>query len=380
VSAWWTRRHLDRIVDSPATTAPRIAWPAPRLLPVDDLWDLWPIQEPEGPPVVVDGAELWMALSAPADGHPEDRHDIARLRLLARRGEAWTDLGRVFADGASLGSREWSGSAVRRSDGTVAIFYTAAGCAGEARTTFIQRVVEARRTLVLDNGRVRLGALLAQREIARSHRPEYLPANEISGGPGQIRAFRDPGWFRDPADGRDYLLIAASVPSRDGFMGAVALARHGRDGWKLLPPLLRADGIHHEIERPHVVVRDGRYYLFFSASRHAFHPAGCAPTGLYGFVAPHLIGPYKPLNGSGLVLRNPPAEPDQAYAWLVLDDLRVVSFVNYLNGGRDPKRMSPAEARARFGGTIAPVLRLTLDGARTAIAGGPGHPRAGNYG
>jgi levansucrase len=368
VSVWWTRRHLERIVESRETTAPEIAWPAPRVLPGDDVWDLWPIQEPDGPPAVVGGAELWMALSAPAHGHPEDRHDVARLRLLARRGESWTDLGRVFEDGVSLGSREWSGSAVRRPDGSVSIFYTAAGCAGEARPTFIQRVVEARRTLVSDNGRVRLGALLAQREIGRSHRPEYLPANELDGGPGQIRAFRDPGWFRDPADGREHLLIAASVPSRDGFMGAVALARHGRKGWDLLPPLLRADGIHHEIERPHVVVRDGRYYLFFSASRHSFHPADCAPTGLYGFVAPHLVGPYEPLNGSGLVLRNPPAEPNQAYAWLVLDDLRVVSFVNYRSGGGDPERMSAGEARARFGGTIAPMLQLTLDGATTAIA------------
>ena len=41
-------------------------------------------------------------------------------------------------------------------------------------------------------------------------------------------------------------------------------------------------------------------------SRHAFHPADCGPTGLYGFVAPRLIGPYEPLNDSGLVLRNPP--------------------------------------------------------------------------
>jgi levansucrase len=363
VSAWWTRRHLDRIVESPATTAPEIAWPAPRVLPGDDVWDLWPIQEPDGPPVVLDGAELWMALSAPAHGHPEDRHDVARLRLLARRGESWTDLGHVFADGASLGSREWSGSAIRRADGSVSIFYTAAGRAGEDRPTFIQRVVEARRTLVVDNGRVRLGALLAQREIGRSLRPEYLPANEIDGGPGQIRAFRDPGWFRDPADGREHLLIAASVPSRDGFMGAVALARNRREGWELLPPLLRADGIHHELERPHVIVRDGRYYLFFSASRHSFHPEDCAPTGLYGFVAPRLIGPYEPLNGSGLVLRNPPAEPDQAYAWLVLDDLRVVGFANYHSGG------GAGDARARFGGTIAPILRLTLDEAKTAIAG-----------
>ena len=54
-----------------------------------------------------------------------------------------------------------------------------------------------------------------------------------------------------------------------------------------------------------------------------------APTGLYGFAAPTLTGPYEPLNESGLVLQNPSDEPDQAYAWLVLPDLHVISFANY---------------------------------------------------
>jgi levansucrase len=125
--------------------------------------------------------------------------------------------------------------------------------------------------------------------------------------------------------------------------------------------LLKADGIHHEIERPHVVVHDRRYHLFFSAGGHAFHPPDSAPSGLYGFVAPSLLGPYEPLNGSGLVIRNPPAEPDQAYAWLVLDDLRVVSFANYRAGAESP--------RTRFGGTVAPFLRLALDGTATSLAG-----------
>jgi len=369
VTASWTRRQLERIVERPNTTVPELAWPPPRVLAGHDVWDPWPIQEPDGSPAAPGGAELWMALTAPARGHPEHRHDVARLRLLSRRGESWTDLGDVFANGASLGSREWSGSAVRRPDGSVSIFYTAAGHAGEPRPTFAQRVIEARGTLRVDDGRVRLGALLTQREIVRAQPPEYLPADEINGAPGQIRAFRDPGWFRDPDDGREHLLIAASVPWRDRFMGAIALARKNQSGWEVLPPLLRADGIHHEIERPHVIVRDGRYYLFFSASRNAFHPANSGPTGLYGFVARRLTGPYEPLNGSGLVLQNPPAKPDQNYAWLVLDDLRVVSFVNYpTDGGSDPTRMAGAEARACFGGTIAPMLRLTLDGATTAIA------------
>jgi levansucrase len=368
----WTTAHLDRLVDSPATTAPAVARdPLPRVLPHHDVWDLWPVQEADGSPAVVRGAELWMALSAPAGGHPEDRHDQARIRLLSLTGDdRWSDLGHVFADGASLGSREWSGSAVRRPDGTVSVFYTAAGERGEERPTFRQRVAEARPRLATDRGSVALERRVEHRVVLRSDDRVYLPADEVDGGPGRIRAFRDPGWFRDPADGREYLLVAASVPWQEHFMGAVALAGATGGGWTLLPPLLVADGVNHEIERPHIVVHRSRYYLFFSTGRHAFHPPGSAPTGLYGFVAPALTGPYEPLNGSGLVLRNPPTQPDQSYAWLVLGDLRVVGFLNYLSGddGGDPRQAEAAEARAGFGGTVAPLLHLTLDGARTCAA------------
>ena len=320
------------------------------------------MQEEDGSTTVVHGAELWMALAAPAVGDPEERHDHARIRLLARTTGQWHDLGDVFADGASAGSREWSGSAVRRPDGTVSVFYTAAGMRGESRPTFRQRVAEARPRLL--DGVARLERDVEHRVVLQANDP-YLPANEIDGGPGRIRAFRDPGWFRDPADGREYLLVAASVPGRDHFMGAVALAVATRSGWALRPPLLVADGVNHEIERPHVVVHQGRYYLFFCTSRQGFHRAAHAPTGLYGFVAPALAGPYEPLNGSGLVIQNPSAQPDQAYAWLVLPDLSVESFVNYLPADRG----DPETARARFGGTVAPTLHLDLRETGTVLLG-----------
>lgn len=322
------------------------------------------MQEEDGPTVVVAGSELWMALSAPAVGHPEERHDRARIRLLGRTAGRWRDLGDVFAPGTSPGSREWSGSAVRRPDGTVSIFYTAAGVRGEARPTFHQQVVEARPRLTTAGGGVQLERDVEHRVILRPDDP-YLPANDIEGGPGRIRAFRDPGWFRDPADGGEYLLVAASVPGRDRFMGAIALARATGTGWDLLPPLVVADGINHELERPHIVVHQSRYYLFFCTSRHVFHTEGRAPTGLYGFVAPALTGPYEPLNGSGLVIQNPPAQPNQAYAWLVLPNLRVESFVDYL--ATDARRAAPETARAAFGGTAAPTLDLVLHETGTVV-------------
>ena len=91
-----------------------------------------------------------------------------------------------------------------------------------------------------------------------------------------------------------------------------------------------------------------------------------------GSSLPACGGPWEPLNGSGLVIQNPPSAPDQAYAWLVLPDLRAVSFLNYRTAyGRDPRHAAQREARAAFGGTVAPALQLTVDGATTSIVPQP---------
>ena len=141
----------------------------------------------------------------------------------------------------------------------------------------------------------------------------------------------------------------------------------------MLDPLVTADGVNNELERPHVVCQDGYYYLFFSTQRRTFHPDVTGPTGLYGFVGEGIFGPFHPLNGSGLVVANPSAEPFQAYSWLVLNDLRVVSFVDsYGLGGVHPDEYGATgdvgSLRRHFGGTMAPVCRLYLEGDRAGLA------------
>jgi levansucrase len=196
---------------------------------------------------------------------------------------------------------------------------------------------------------------------------------------GLIKGFRDPYWFRDPADGQGYILFTASKSaeasqsSHDGVVGiALANDENGLAPFTLLPPLIDADGQANELERPHVFVVDGHYYLFWSTQAHVFAPGGIAgPTGLYGMVAPSLFGPYEPLNRSGLVLANPPSEPKQAYAWQVVPGtLEVVAFVDYWGvDGRDIDH-DPALKASQFGGTIAPMVRIALDGKTTRIVEG----------
>jgi levansucrase len=377
----WTRRHLARLAETAGTTAPLVrANEVVRILPDYDLWDVWPVREPDGAVSSIARGELWIALSAPAIGHPDVRHDIARLRLLGKRGGRWTDTGPVFPDGGSLGSREWAGSAIHRSaDSSLTVFYTAAGRRGERRRTFVQRIAQATGRLVVTDSAIELADWSDHRESVQADGAIYVRAEEEHGEPGFIKAFRDPFFFRDPRSGRDYLLFTGSLGyAKTDFNGAVGIAEAVDDSWSrwsLLPPLLHADGVNNELERPHVVFHDGRYYVFFSTQRRTFHPAVSGPTGLYGFVGASLLGPYEPLNESALVVQNPPEEPFQAYSWLVLNDLRAVSFVDFHSlGGRRPEDFDPADddARTAFGGTPAPVLQLALDGSRAwieAIAG-----------
>lgn len=72
-------------------------------------------------------------------------------------------------------------------------------------------------------------------------------------------------------------------------------------------------------------------------------------------VADCMAGPWRPLNGTGLVLANPADRPLQTYSWFVDADLRVCSFVDMLPDGS-------------FGGVPAPLLQLTLEGDRASLA------------
>ncbi len=368
----WTAQHLERWRAQPGAAIPQIT--APDVRPVItglDLWDMWPLALADGSTAAVAGGTLWFVLSAPRLPDPADRHGLARIRLLHEAGGLWRDCGNTLPDGLSPGSREWAGSALLEEASRVTLFYTVAGRRGAA--TFEQRLFQTSGFLDLAGATPAITGWSVPAESVESDDDAYVRANQAEGAPGTIKAFRDPAYFRDPADGASYLLFAASLKrSHSAFNGCVGLAQ-GQGGirrWALLPPVLSADGVNNELERPHVVGHDGRYYLFWSTQTHTFAPGVAAgPNGLYGAVAESLLGPYRPLNGSGLVCANPSAEPTQAYSWWVAGDLQVASFVDYWGmAGRTPKT-HPALLRGQFGGVPAPRFQLRLRGDTACIAG-----------
>jgi len=366
----WTADHVAAIGRDPIPTAPVID-PAQvaRVLPGHDLWDHWPVQEADGRTADLAGGHLHMLLSAPILPDPEARHALARIRLMHRTAQGWRDLGDLFPDGFSPGSREWSGSAiVSLGHDRLTVYFTAAGRRGEATLSFDQRLFETTADLRVSDGIPVLGEWCEPRESVVADGAIYARDMNGGGGIGTIKAFRDPAWFRDPADGAEYLVFAASLAgSASPWNGAVGLARRENAAWRLEAPLIGADRLNNELERPHLVHYNGLYYCFWSTQAKVFAEGGPAgPTGLYGMVATSLDGNWAPLNGTGLVFANPAEAPIQAYSWQVLHDLAVIGFVDRPGLAGEP--LDAEQARRHFGGTPAPVLQLRLDGAKALLA------------
>ena len=310
-----------------------------------------------------------LLLCAPVLPDPDARHAQARIRLMHQTAAGWRDLGPLLPDGFAPGSREWSGSAiVSPAHDRVTLYFTAAGYRGEAELSFAQRLFECSAPLSLMDGLPCLGAWTAPVESTVADGVVYTRDMAGGGAIGTIKAFRDPAWFCDPADGAEYLVFAASLAaSTSPWNGAVGLARRAAGRWVLCPPPITADGLNNELERPHMVYHGGQYYCFWSTQHKVFaHPGPAGPNGLYGMAAQAITGPWLPLNATGLVFANPPEAPLQAYSWQVLHDLSVISFVDRPGLVQEP--VDPATARRHFGGTPAQPIQLALYGNSARLA------------
>ena len=337
------------------------------LVPGLDLWDSWPLTHPDGRTGTVDGRQFWFFLSSAQFADPVERHGHARIRLLSCGADGWRDHGHALPDGLNPGTREWAGSAVLDDDGSVTLYYTVAGRRGETAPSFEQRLFAICGVLTADG----IGGWQDPVELFQPDEARYFRAvGTEAGAPGSIKAFRDPFFFRDPVTGQDHIVFTATAAwSADPHNGMVGLATRTAGGWLLDDPLVDAVGVNNELERAQVHYRNGRYYLFWSTQTHTFSPAGPAgPNGLYGMVADNLRGPWRPINGTGLVAANPAGEAAQSYSWVVTGEDEVWSFVDYWGMQGRTLADHPELLRAQFGGTAAPVFRVVFDGDTVRVA------------
>ncbi len=332
-----------------------------------DVWDAWPMATAQGRPFPWRGGELWFALAAPVHDDPEVRHGVARIHHFHRNGERFEHLGATFPMDFTPGSREWSGCAV--TDGEdVTLYFTATGARGEAAPSFRQRIFAASARLQ-DSGAV-FSDWSDPVEVVRPDGVVYMDEHEATGRIGEIKAFRDPGFCRTSSGAECLLFTASSARDGDSHNGVIGCAVSDGEGvFRTLAPLVDAVGTNNELERPHLIEHAGRCYLFWSTQALAFAPGIAAPTGLYGAVADDLFGPWRLLNGHGLVFANPEHEPFQSYSWWVLPDLSVAGFVDYW-GVDDAAANEKPKGRRHFGGTFAPFLQLRLDGDVATLADG----------
>ncbi len=417
----WSGDAAAGLTRTAETVAPIIYPPSERVGNDFHLWDTWLLRERDGSIATPGGYRVVFALTAPDDLLPGKRHDVAEIRCLySADGREWHDAGPVFADTTPLGSRQWAGSALydtsgssesfesesdtgtraaidddgRESErdvcpGDLYVYYTAAGEADEAELTYSQRIAAASGgQLVVDDDGLSVEGPWTH-EVLLEPDGEWYETEAQSRG--MIYTFRDPWFFEDPATGETHLLFEANVPVAPGsdycegdseaqsFNGCVGVATASDGGplsFELDPPLLESVCVNQELERPHVIVRDGSYYLFVSSHRHTFAPGYEGFDALYGFRADELRGDYQPLNGTGLVLTNPANAPYQAYSWMAYaheEAVLVTSFFNYYDLGGlsldDVADLPRSEQFRRFGGTLAPTVRLAVAGEETRVVG-----------
>jgi levansucrase len=397
----WTREDVSNLSMNAHNTAPIIN--KDELIQITSdfyIWDTWPLQEKNGHPAVVNGFKIIFALSVPNDVLPGKRHDTAEIHYFySKDGKSWESGGPVFKDGEALGSRQWAGSSIVHKDGKLQIFYTATGKKGETQLSYDQQIATATASIKTTNTSVTFEDW-STHEIILEADGEYYQTNEQTGSVESSYAFRDPYFFQDPKTGEEYLLFEGNSAGKledrsykheyigsaafrrnhvipDGskaFNGSVGIAKAANQGltkFNLLPPLLEANYVNDELERPSVMVKGNKYYLFVKTHSEKFASGLKAPEGLYGFTSDSLFGGYQPLNESGLVIANPTDNPYQAYSWMVMSNGTVISFVNYVDvDGKDIYEIgeqSPEYQFDHFGGMLAPSLKISITRNETKI-------------
>ncbi|WP_231572075.1 glycoside hydrolase family 68 protein [Pontibacillus halophilus] len=352
-------------------------------------WDTWPLRNKDGSIAEVDGYQVIFALSAPNDVLPGKRHDIAEIKYyISKDGENWEEGGKLFPEGEALGSRQWAGSAMIDEDGKLHAFYTATGRQGEKQLTYEQRLAKASADVEITEDGIQFSEW-SDHDVILEPEGKYYQTKEESEQGDIAYAFRDPWFFQDPATGEEYILFEGNTNGTPAerakenfveqsestlFNGNIGIAKATNDElteYEIQAPLLEAPNMNQELERPHIVMKDDKYYLFTDTHTDKFAPGIDAEDGLYGFVADSLKGDYEPLNESGLVLTNPESNPYQAYSWMVMPEGTVVSFANFsdLDGIGIPEigQQSEEFQFEHFGGTLAPSVQLSIEGDETEV-------------
>lgn len=390
------------------------------------VWDSWTLTDETAAQPSFKGWEVVFSLVADRSLGFDDRHTFARLGYFFRKADVaerpadggWTYGGLVFPDGASGAifedqsfshQTEWSGS-TRIFDGNkLRIFYTAVAFYrnedGSNRKPYDPRIVQSEGRIFADENGVWLTGFRDQHDMLQADGTYYQ-----TGAQNEFFNFRDPFTFEDPAHpgktfmvfegntaaprgkrvcteedmgyrtGDPYAETAAEVMDRGAHyqlanVGLAVADNAALTEWTFLPPILSANCVNDQTERPQIYIKDGKYYLFTITHRGTYAAGVDGPEGVYGFVGDGIRSDFQPVNrGSGLALASPsnlnfaagtPFAPDvnqhpgqfQAYSHYVMPGGLVQSFIDTIGTSDDFVR----------GGTLAPTVKVDIDGSSVTV-------------
>lgn len=392
------------------------------------VWDSWPLTDAQANQYSYEGWEVIFSLVADRRLGFDDRHTYAKLGYFFRPAGVpavqrpadggWTYGGLVFPPGVSgaifddqtfTQQTEWSGSARIFNNGDVKVFYTAVAfyrdAAGQDVKPADARIVLSPGQIHADGNGVWFTGFDVHHELLKPDGTWYQ-----NGAQNAFYNFRDPFTFEDPQyPGRTFMVFEGNTATQRGSRECVdsdlgyqpgdpeaedvntvmdqganlqmanvglAIADNAElTKWHFLPPILSANCVTDQTERPQIYYKDGKYYLFTISHRSTFAAGIDGPEGVYGFVGNGVRSDYLPLNrGSGLALGNPtnlnyaggsPFAPDynqhpgafQAYSHYVMPGGLVQSFIDTIGTSDNFRR----------GGTLGPTVKINITGDTTAV-------------
>lgn len=247
----------------------------------DWIWDFW---------LADDGADFHLFyLHAPRSlRDPDLRHWNVRVgHAVSPDLRAWTEVGDVLAPGAvgDIDDRAtWTGSVVRRPDGTWAMFYTAAS---SPENGLVQRVGVAHSPDLYTWTKQPAAVLEAD--------PRWY--EKLHSGQWFDEAWRDPWVFPDPDGHGWHMLITAraatGVPDQRGVIAHAT--SHDLTTWTVRPALSEPGAGFGHLEVPQVATIDGHTVLLFSCLQQQLsdtrRDAG-ERGGIWAVPVPDPRGPY----------------------------------------------------------------------------------------
>lgn len=424
----------------PELTMPEIPADFPQTNPNVWVWDTWPLIDLRANQYSFNGWEVIFSLTAdPNAGYVfDDRHVHARIGFFYRKAGipprrrppngGWIYGGNLFPDGASVKifgdipmtqNAEWSGSArLVTMGGKISVYYTALAF---NRTPEGQDITPAVAIIARTDGRIHANRNGLRFTGFNNHLALLRPDGILyqNGEQNPFYNFRDPFTFEDPAHpGKVFMVFEGNTagprdartcteadlgyapddPEREDLeevMDSGAIFQKANVGlavatnrqltkWQFLPPILSANCVNDQTERPQIYLKGHKYYLFTITHRSTYAAGVGGPDGVMGFVGNGIRSDFQPMNaGSGLVLGNPtdlngpvgaPFAPDpnqnprafQSYSHYVMPRGLVESFIDAIGNRR--------------GGALAPTVKINIHGSASTINLAYGDGGLGGYG